>query len=521
MRQALTSDDPLLRYRREREAREEERWRRHLLTVAERTDHPDSLLRFVQYTSPPNYQAGWVHRDLCRRLSRFSRQVEAGESPRLVIAMPPRHGKTHIVSRRYPDWHLALYPDHEFVCASYGQELADDNSRDAREVARGDALDVFPHLRPKKPEKTYYADYKRTDVDRVNNWKVPGGGGYKAVGVGGPLTGRGAHVLCIDDPIKDMAAAESPTERRRLWSWYQSVAYTRLAPGGGIIIMATRWHHEDLTGLVLRQPDEGWEVVSYPAIAEKDEEFRREGEALHPERYPLEHLERIKAGVGERVWASLYQQRPTPLEGGMIKREWFRERYHCQPEDIAATADEVWISADAAKKGTALADFNAIQCWAKKDGKRYPLDRVYARMGSIEYFQAMDAMIAKWCRFIVRTQGGCLVEDTANGTNYLDAREPAYMGVALVRFHPSKDTPGDDKSKGARARFVERAGESGAIIPPDPSVAPWVGDWLENIVAFPLGANDDDMDATSQINMRWTLEEQGQASHRSWFDMLG
>jgi len=129
-------------------------------------------------------------------------------------------------------------------------------------------------------------------------------------------------------------------------------------------------------------------------------------------------------------------------------------------------------------------------------------------MNSLDYFRAMDAMIAKWARFIVRTQGGVLIEDTANGTNYLDAREPAYLGVAMVRFHPSKDTPGDDKSKPARARYYERAAESGAIILPDPEIAPWVGDYIEGICSFPLAVHDDDMDASSQLMMRWTLADE-------------
>jgi predicted phage terminase large subunit-like protein len=481
--------------RAERARRQQERERESWAEAARRQDRPDSLIRFVQYTSPETYIASRVHFDLCALLQRFSRAVAEQRSPRLVIAMPPRHGKTWIVSQRWPVWHVAKNPDHEIACASYGQELADDNSREARNVARGLALDIYPHLAP---------DKQQSDVDRVGNWSIARAR-YKAVGVGGPLTGRGAHVLIVDDPIKDMGTAESAAERRALWSWYTSTAYTRLAPGGGIVIMATRWHHEDLTGMVLRHPEERWRVVSYPAVAEQDERWRRAGEALFPERFPLDKLARIEHGVGERVWAALYQQRPTPLEGGMIKRDWFRERYNAEPEDMAANCQEVWVTSDAAKKGTAGSDYNAIQVWGRRGEKRYLLDRIYQRMNSLAYFDAMDGMISKWAAHVRRTSGGCLVEDTANGTNYLDARQPAYLGVHLVRFHPNTDTPGADKSKAARARYYERAAESGAIVLPSPDVAPWVGDYIENICAFPLGAHDDDMDAGSQLHMRWTL----------------
>lgn len=521
----------------------EERARRRAVRERRR-----SLIRFVRHVSraPGGYLAGTPHYRLCAALERFSAAVARGESPRLIVTMPPRAGKTEIVSVNWPVWHLARHPHHEFVSASYAAELADDNSRKAREVARSEeALDTFPDLLPKVPEKRHYSDYRRSDVDRVNNWKVGGGGSYKAVGVGGSLTGRGAHVLAIDDPFKDRAEADSEARRNAVWAWYTSTAYTRLAPGGGIIVMATRWHEDDLIGrLLAAQADGGdkWEVLHLEAIATEDEPvspgeeslweevgglpedsagrpcWRLAGEALHPARYPLERLEAIRRAVGVREWEALYQGRPVPQGGNRIRREWFRERYTCRPEDIAQTADEVWVSADAAKKGGSDNDYHAIHAWARKGGKRYLLDRVAERVGYPEFERLLTGVIRKWAPWLRQSGGGVLIEDTANGTTFMQVQGPAVDGVPLIAFSPQRDTPGSDSSKESRATYLERAAESGGIILPEPEVMPSVEDVLTWWCAFPRGKHDDDVDAASQLMMRWTL---GEGEGESFFDLFG
>src|SRR5690606_21115190 len=161
-------------------------------------------------------------------------------------------------------------------------ELAEDHSRAARDIARGEvAAEVFPHLATgRRPG--------RGEVDKVALWRTPDGGSYQAVGVGGGLTGHRAHVLGIADPFRGPPVADPEARRRAVWAWYTSTAYTRLAPGGGVVVMATRWHEDDLTGRLLLEAEHGrgdqWELVSYAAIAEADEEHRKAGEALHPER---------------------------------------------------------------------------------------------------------------------------------------------------------------------------------------------------------------------------------------------
>jgi predicted phage terminase large subunit-like protein len=249
-----------------------------------------------------------------------------------------------------------------------------------------------------------------------------------------------------------------------------------------------------------------WAVLSFPAIADGDKSHRRAGEALDPERYPLAELLKIKASIGARKFEALYQQRPTVQGGNMIRASWLSERYTCRPEDIAATADEVWISVDAAKKKGSLNDFHAIHVWARKGAKKYLLDRRTERMGYPEFEDALDGMIAKWRPFIVRTAGGALIEDTANGTTYLQVRAHN-SPVPLVGFSPVRDTPGSDSSKTARAIYLQRACEALQVVLPDASVMPTVEEVVICWTAFPSGLHDDDVDAASQIVMRWMLGE--------------
>lgn len=259
----------------------------------------------------PNYKMGWVHEEICAALNQFLQDIIDEKEPRLMITMPPRHGKSFIATERFPAWALGKYPHLEFIIASYGSDKAIEFSQRAREVFRSEYF------------KTVFPESKFGVSEKLNNWDVVGGGGYKAVGVGGALTGSGAHALIIDDPVKNWEEAVSKTYREKILNWYQSTAYTRLAPGAGVLMIQTRWHESDLAGEALKMEDEGWKVLNFPAVAENDEKYRKKGEALHSERYPIERLRKIEKGVGPRVWISLYQQKPR-IDGGMhIKREWF------------------------------------------------------------------------------------------------------------------------------------------------------------------------------------------------------
>jgi predicted phage terminase large subunit-like protein len=329
------------------------------------------LIPFIQRFNP-KYHAGWVHQDITRRLERFSREVAEGKSPRLMLLMPPRHGKSEIASRNFPAWHMGQYPDHEFIACSYNVSLAMDFSRKVKQIISDPA----------------YKQVFNTTLDPNNQstetWGLEGArGGYVAAGIGGAITGKGAHILLIDDPVKNAEEADSADTREKIWEWYLSTAYSRLAPGGGVLIIQTWWHDDDLAGRLQQMMKDGhddihvdqFEVVKYPAIAEADEWLdlateqivrlehqdaplisdsdlrnaaasvvfaqdrasaagmdttnlkllRAKGAPLHPERYDLNKLLRIKAqNKGGRWWSALYQQNPVPDDGAYFLKEHFR-----------------------------------------------------------------------------------------------------------------------------------------------------------------------------------------------------
>ena len=301
------------------------------------------LLPFIQRFRP-KYNAGWVHADICRRLERFMRQVERGEEPRLLLMCPPRSGKSEIGSRHFAPWVLGQHPDWEIIAASHTSSLSMSFSRYIRDLMRNPAYGaVFPDavLDPSSQS--------------TENWNLTRGGGYIAAGVGTGITGRGAHVLLLDDLVKDIEAADSITIRDNTWEWYLSTAYTRLAPGGGVIGIMTWWSGDDWAGRIQEAMNAGdgdkFEIVRYPAINEYGDEYvleddsiveiqpgrlvpagarmtRPQNTAIHPARYTTEAMLRIKrnliAGGQKRVWDALYQQNPVPDEGNFFNKEMFR-----------------------------------------------------------------------------------------------------------------------------------------------------------------------------------------------------
>lgn len=458
------------------------------------------LLAFIQRVHP-SYRAGWVHEEICRKLERFAERVYRGESPRLILTMPPRHGKTALV-QRFTIWMMAKYQridgaPLEIACASYAQELADDNSRESRATARSsDAISVFPVIVPDVEKKKYLGDYRRADVDKVSIWKA-GVASYKAVGVGGPLTGRGAHVLIIDDPIKDREQADSGAYRRRLWGWYTSTAYTRLAPGGGAIVIATRWHEDDLIGRLLRHQKDGtgdeWEVIDFPAIDEVSDTvaddgrvLRRKGDALHPDRYSLEALAQIKRAIGSREWAALYLCRPSPASGTLFRREYMRQRHDFTRENVKYLQwDHIVISADLTFDDGEESDFVAIHVWGRRGGNVYLLDRWHEQATYVVAKQAFRDLCTKWPEARAK-----LVEKAANGSALCSDLEGVVPGVIPVQVSGGP-------SKFSRARANTPYMEAGNVFYPN---APWIGDYVETHINFTgaPGGDDDDIDAESQ-----------------------
>lgn len=245
-------------------------------------------------------------------------EVEAGRMPRLIITMPPRHGKSELASRRFPAWFLGKDPYRQLIFATYNEEFAQDFGRSVRETMR---MQVYQQVFPGAMLKAGSAAADRVQTDE--------GGLAVFVGRGGSLTGRGADLLVIDDPIKDREEADSKSTRDKLWSWFTEVAMTRLMPGGRVVIIMTRWHEDDLIGRLIdpgnpcfnAEEARNWKVLALPAIAgENDPMGRKQGEALWPERFPLETLEPLKR-LNPRGFSALYQGQPTPDDGDYFTRD--------------------------------------------------------------------------------------------------------------------------------------------------------------------------------------------------------
>ena len=286
-----------------------------------------SVLDFTRFTMPDpeapddhtrsRYQAVRHHEVIAAALE----ESEAGRMPRLIITMPPRHGKSELASRRFPAWFMGKDPYRQMIFATYNEEFAADFGRSVRETMRTPVFQqVFPGCKMRAGSQA--ADRIQTDE----------GGLAVFVGRGGALTGRGADLLVIDDPIKDREEADSKALRDKLWSWFTEVAMTRLMPGGRVVIIMTRWHEDDLIGRLTDprnpcfNPEEAanWKLLALPAIATEDDPMGRQpGEALWPERFPLESLDQIRR-LNPRGFSALYQGQPTPDDGDYFKREWFK-----------------------------------------------------------------------------------------------------------------------------------------------------------------------------------------------------
>ncbi|HOO13212.1 MAG TPA: terminase family protein, partial [Bacillota bacterium] len=243
--------------------------------------------------------------------------MEAGEILRLMIYLPPRHGKSMTVTETFPSYFIGRKPERRVIETSYGDSLAQRFGKFNRQKVQEYGQELFGISISK--EKASMTD-----------WDIAGHrGGMISAGIGAGITGQGADLLLIDDPIKNKEEAESETYRNKVWDEWQNTLRTRLHPGAAVIIILTRWHEDDLAGRLLN-PEYGevedWTILSLPAIAEENDLLGRElGEPLWPEHgYDATWAEATKNAVGSMTWNALYQQRPAPAEGAMIKRHWWK-----------------------------------------------------------------------------------------------------------------------------------------------------------------------------------------------------
>lgn len=371
------------------------------------------LMAFTQ-NFERNYQPGWVHYDICKRLEQFSQDVADQKSPRLMLLIPPRHGKSTLASQMFPAWHLGRYPHHEFMNVGYNLDLPTKFSRRVRQILGfEDYRNIFPDTKLDPRSQS------------VESWLTTELGGFKAAGVGGGLTGMGAHVMVIDDPIKNMEEADNFEHREKLEDWYFSVAYTRLAPGGGVLIIETMWHDDDLAGRLMSKMDASPEadqftVVRYPALSEKYEYRHREtyamyadseaiyqdkpewellrepGVALHRERYDEVFLNRVRQNSPERVWSALYQQNPVP-ESGLFFTE---DDFHMLPAFPEYEYSRFFMAWDFAISEKQHADYTVGVCLMMDRHERlYLVDMARFRGGAQRIATEFVNMIHRWDRF--------------------------------------------------------------------------------------------------------------------------
>lgn len=445
------------------------------------------LLPFCQYTDP-NY----IPAEHLKRLAEKLEAVERGEITRLIVVMPPQHGKSELISRRFPCWYLGRHPEDHIVQAGYAEGMALFHSRKARDIfVSSEMHNLFPQVyyRPERAAQEVIIPERQA----AHEWGTKQQGSYYAVGVGGGLTGRGFNIGIIDDPVKDAADASSKTYRDNTWDWYTTVFHTRQRPRAAIIIVMTRWHHDDIVGRLLKHQEENpdsdrWEVLHLKAI--------ENGKALWPERYPLETLEKIKSSIGSRAFESLYQGEPSIAVGEIFKREWWQ--YFDEPPDF----QRVIHSWDTAFKKKQTNDFSVCTVWGEARNGYYLLN---VWRGRVEFPELKTVAVAM---FEKDKPSACLVEDLASGQSLIqELQRGTRLPVLPVKV---------DSDKITRASSVTPMIEAKKVFLP--RNAPWLYDYLEELSSFPNGAFDDQVDSTTQA-LNW-LRGGGEETVRVVYDSM-
>lgn len=397
--------------------------------------------------------------------------VASGKINRLMINMPPRAGKSMLVSHYFPAWYLGRYPDKRIILTSYESSFAASWGRKARTVLEEFGEQVF--------------GIKISQVSAAaDEWEIAKHvGGMSCAGAGSAITGKGANILIIDDPHKDASEAMSKTIQEKIFDWYKSVAYTRLTPDGAIIIIQTRWNVDDLSGKLLYEMNneggEKWEVLSLPALAEENDPLGRGvDEGLWPEGgWGTEKYQKIKQVQTPWIWSALYQQRPALLEGDLIKMSWFN-RYREPP----AEPEQIVLSMDTANKDKDINDFTVIMTWAEYQDKFYLLDVKRDRMVFPRLVHVTEELIK------YKKPHAILIEDKGSGTQLIQHLNAGKLPAPVIAVNPTTD-------KLTRMAVETPLIEAGRIFLPE--TASWLLDFEIECKSFPQSLHKDQIDALS------------------------
>lgn len=406
-----------------------------------------------------------------------------------MITMPPRHGKSMLASEFFPAWYLGRNPDHYVVTATYAQELADDFGRKVKNQIEDKSYPaIFPGVGladDSKSAKRFHVEGLQGGLEHSLSQQ----GAFYAVGVGGPLTGRGAHLLLIDDPVKNREEADSELIRKKTKDWYTSTAYTRLMPGGRIVIIQTRWHEDDLSGWLLADHQhEGWEVLNLPAISD-------DGKPLWPEQYDLPALEKTRQAIGSRDWSALYQQRPTPDTGDYFRAEWLVEYAEHPPIETMRIygASDYAVTADGG-------DYTVhIVIGVDSTGRPWLLDLWRKQSSSDVWVEAWCDLVLKWKPSQWGEEGGQINSGVGP---FLLRRARERKAYTWRRQFASKH------DKAVRARSIQGRMSMESLMVP--KFAPWLADFKHELLSFPAGKHDDQVDALGLFGQLLDLVTNGQ-----------
>lgn len=412
----------------------------------------------------PGYQTNFHHEQIADALEKLSDEVPGYEN--LIIVMPPRHGKSTLVTELFPSWHLGQKPRENIIACSHTASLAETFSRRSRDMV-SDPYYPFP--------------YEVSDAtSSVKEWTISGyRGGYFAAGVGGGITGRGANILLIDDPIKTAEEAKSVTIREKTWEWYGATAQTRLEPNGRQVVVATRWHRDDLIGRLLKR--EGtietggkWRVIHFPAQFE-------DGSYLWSERFSDSWYESRRKSAGEYHWAAQYQGNPVPEGGSIIHDDWIA--LYEFPEPHYEKLIQSW---DTAFKDDPGSDFSVCETWGLSVSGYDLLDVYRKQIEFPELRRAAQAQYEKWRPTEV------LVEDRGSGTSLIQVlRKETRINVIPVPANVDKARRLHDVSTLFEAMRVRIA-----------AGREWTDQVVHELTSFPFAENDDCADAASQALAR-------------------
>lgn len=461
------------------------------LSVGAKRSCRATLMGCVKATMP-KYEENWHHTVLANALDKVRRR----EITRLLVLMPPRHGKTQLVSRHFPAYLLGKNPDEQVIGCSYSAKLASQINRDVQRIMMSEAYQyAFPNT---QLNSSSVVSTSRGETLRNSNIFeiVDHDGYYISAGIGGSITGRGFTIGIVDDPIKNRQEADSIAFRNRIWEWWTSTFLTRgegaMSPGGtdAIVVTLTPWHEDDLSARIqqhAKDSGEEWTIIRFPAVLDEEasaNDPRKQNEALWPRKFDRPKLAAIQLAVGTRDWDGLYQCRPSSKAGTLFKLAWWRY-YHV--EQMRHKFQTWTITVDAAFKDLESSSYVVIQVWGKIQANHYLVHQVRAKLSFLNTCTALKQVCEEYPLAYRK-----LVEDKANGPAIINALKNVISGLC-------PRTP--KGSKESRAQSIVAHVESGNVHLP--YNAPWLKAFEGELTGFPTTKHDDQVDAMVQYLLEY------------------